>query len=327
MRRIVKISSLVLITIAITAISVVSASSSITVDSGIKESTVPMSTEQLATPPVGFVLLTASDAELARYGLPPRPTDPGELQAWNITMASAKTYIPTTTTVGTAKFGTTEKNASKWCGYELDPTKNKVGTITPTVFPGITWARIKVPNTIQTGNAIATFWTGFNDGIDIIQAGFGVGTAIPKQGGSASLQIWMENWPSTCVWVNGFPISLGDTIYVSVNAVNKSWACITWIDETKGTCTSQWKQITQAITPQWAKVEYIYENYQGTNAPPPYWGITKFWDCQFRSVVGSTTTFPYFDQWNNYRYTMTISGHTYATASPISHGFTVTSYK
>jgi hypothetical protein len=250
--------------------------------------------------------------------------------------------MPSSTTVATGELGltglaTTEKRHSFWCGYANSPYNNKQGSIIPKTYPGtgnpnegICYASFKLPTTIPTGNGIAAFWTGYSDGVQIDQAAVCVGTNIPAQGGYGSICALVQNFPSLPIWVQ-FSMSPGDDIYINVHPVDKYNTICTFIDMTKGTYTTQGLTISPYQCPSvYSQVDFIYEAYQGVSAYPTAWGSTDFWECGFKAITNGVVTFPYVDQWNNYRYTMkTTYGHIYGTASGLNsatHGFSVTSY-
>jgi Peptidase A4 family len=70
---------------------------------------------RVPVPPKGFSPMTASDAALATYGFPPRPTDVVALSAWQSNMTTW-TWTPDTGLCATDKRATTLVS-SNWAGY------------------------------------------------------------------------------------------------------------------------------------------------------------------------------------------------------------------
>lgn len=62
---------------------------------------------QAPLPPDGFDALHATDAELARYALPPRPADPKQLQSWQYAMGHVKHFIRPQFVQAQSHFGST----------------------------------------------------------------------------------------------------------------------------------------------------------------------------------------------------------------------------
>ncbi len=84
-------------------------------------------------PPAGFDPMTATDAQLAEYAFPPRPSQASDLEEWQKAMESYRsTLVPTST--GAVKFASTQRlavqpapatvysNSPNWGGYFADGT-------------------------------------------------------------------------------------------------------------------------------------------------------------------------------------------------------------
>ncbi len=72
-------------------------------------------------PPVGFDPMTASNSDLAKYGLPPRPTGQTKLAQWKKDFGTVKHWInPTFTKILNQKLDTLSPNGGGWSGLTYD---------------------------------------------------------------------------------------------------------------------------------------------------------------------------------------------------------------
>ncbi|MHB1627587.1 MAG: G1 family glutamic endopeptidase, partial [Bacilli bacterium] len=71
-------------------------------------------------PPVGFDPMTASNSDLAKYGLPPRPTDQTKLAQWEKDYGTVKHWIDPTFTHLNQKLDTLSPNGGGWSGLTYD---------------------------------------------------------------------------------------------------------------------------------------------------------------------------------------------------------------
>ena len=93
-------------------------------------------THEVPVPPVGFSPMTASDASLESYGMPPRPTDAAGLSAWKADMANWRRtpdrgLCETPYRSDASKAATTASDDTQaaqlslnWAGYVIDTTSN-----------------------------------------------------------------------------------------------------------------------------------------------------------------------------------------------------------
>ncbi len=88
----------------------------------------PTLAEQLPEPPANFNPLTATSAELSKYGFPEKPTSETELKAWEDAMAHAKYYVKPDQKPSTAVHGLFATDYSvNWAGYVVSYANNKGG--------------------------------------------------------------------------------------------------------------------------------------------------------------------------------------------------------
>jgi Peptidase A4 family len=186
-------------------------------------------------PPAGWNALTATSSDLDKYGFPPRPSDPAQLENWKYNVSQAKVFVPADPIQSTvvhpllshaAKEGASDPVAgagnhtsysSNWAGY----IANASGT-----YVSAEW---KQPSVSGTSGADASFWTGFGAS-DIIQAG-----ADSIVGGG--YKFWTEDYPANTVW-EGPTLGAGDTIWVNITYHSNKTATYYLADITRGTYSS-----------------------------------------------------------------------------------------
>lgn len=71
-------------------------------------------------PPAGFRPETASDAQLAEYGFPPRPTDSASLAAWQDEMSKWRGSAPPPPFLAEANVSADTEYAPNWAGYVIE---------------------------------------------------------------------------------------------------------------------------------------------------------------------------------------------------------------
>jgi hypothetical protein len=182
-----------------------------------------------AVPPASFNPLSASDAELDRYGFPPRPNrDLGAdvLAQWQRRVMSQTRIVPQLKQTNTfhatvrnlkqikATGGTVEANSENWSGYAIVDASN------PFAKPGSqVEARYVVPKPASgCASGSETYssanWVGIDGAFsnDVLQAG--TETDLDCAAG-ASYYAWIEWFPNSEIRVTNLVISPGDLISVS----------------------------------------------------------------------------------------------------------------
>ena len=340
--RTIKSLSLVLVAIAVIAVSVIFSGGAVFAAGNVTApDTQPALLAQPGPPPVGFSPLTASNQELAKYGLPVRPTDPTQLAAWNAAMSHAKTWVSPGTPVSinlssSATLQTTDWREPDWAGYMVKSPAHILGVSTV----------ITLPNKISA-TGIEEFWTGVGNysGTDIIQAGIVTGGSFSALAKSAlhlivsPPQIWYQEWPhyqNMFLLPNGtrdLKLATGDVVYVSVtpNYEGTTLSYATWVDETTGIYTTcNWTTTAiSALTSQYA--DYIYEaaGIASYSRPSTFGTATFTSNCfGYGSWIPFSVYDGYLDQFPNIRVIMAyINGPIITTPSAIQssdHSFTVT---
>jgi hypothetical protein len=140
-------------------------------------------------PPAGFSPTTATDAQLAEYGFPPRPTDPTALQQWQEEFSNW-TGAATPPPFLTESNGTSgDRTSGTWSGYMIQGTLNTF-TQAETTFiePDKSY-----PSSCSTYGEVT--WAGlggWNNNDALAQDGTYIGNAL---GDISSHQSWWEIYP------------------------------------------------------------------------------------------------------------------------------------
>ena len=181
-------------------------------------------------PPANFNPMTATDAELDRYGFPPRPPrdlGPEVLARWERRVMSQTRIVPQLQQTNTFHApvrtikqikqtgGTVEANSENWSGYAIVDPGNpfaKTGTQVE--------ARYIVPKPASgcesgTEKYSSANWVGIDGAFsnDVLQAG--TETDLDCAAG-ASYYAWIEWYPNSEIRVTNLVISPGDLMSVSV---------------------------------------------------------------------------------------------------------------
>lgn len=179
-------------------------------------------TISLTVPPAGFNPGTASEAELAKYGFPPRPSNPAEAKEWNESYSGAKSSrsdICSDLVRSDAKkpesggaLGTETNPNGIWSGYEAFNAENK------DVWTAIKGkVRLPVPQMPQcTGGNLLSEWVGLGGDEEreppthqgFIQAG-------AEEDSTETLNTWIEYYArgggGTSITL-GIPVAQGDLL-------------------------------------------------------------------------------------------------------------------
>ena len=191
--------------------------------SALMQPAVGCTTSLLGFPPVpiGFDPLTASNAQLTRYGFPSRPTGGAALQSWETAMQDAHVEVCTqgaTTTAALPSGTQVTTTRSAWAGYEADSQSNSHIGFTQVQA---TWAASPINgnsnySTYKTNDPMVGFWVGLGGSTttSLVQAGIlEVATATPQY------RFFTQAAPGqTTPDLRGPVVNAGDEVYVSVSA-------------------------------------------------------------------------------------------------------------
>ena len=201
-------------------------------------------------PPPGFTPLTASNEDLAKYGLPPRPGASGRsampLATWSRAMASARIAITpkvartgrqhiraiVVTATKVHRAGTME--STNWAGQVL---VNPVGSFGAGSYAEVLaeWQIPAVQTAIGTcGNSdVSSVWVGIdgsNNSTDVMQAGTEADVFCSGGTNYPTYYPWFEWYPADEYEITNFPVAPGEAVLVVVQATSATTANATFVD-------------------------------------------------------------------------------------------------
>jgi hypothetical protein len=252
-------------------------------------------------PPDGFNPLTASDAELACYQLPPRPADSARLAHWSQVMNSATNYIvPVVGDPSAPKLppmsgiGKTHQTyddpgcsptcpTSPWSGYSIPRLLNDWQDLSWNYTEGewnVPYGHNYCYNN-STGSQV-TVWVGMGgDGWDggnansIIQAG-----TDTFDWPAADTEFWWEDYPNPPQAVTNFPVSQGDDVFVEVTYHTDKTTTFDFFDITKDTWTDLIESTPSVDT---TSAEFIVEDHKMS------WDYVNFGTVPFTDAFAEGT--------------------------------------
>jgi hypothetical protein len=181
-----------------------------------------------AAPPEGFDPLTASDADLAYYGFPPRPNDSADYESWAKAMAASGERIAPILEETNIYHGPLRKapggdantsTSSNWSGYvHLGNAKSYGPSSYATVSTNITVPTAQVADGTCTGVPdFASGWVGIDgDGSDdVLQDGIEFDAICDKGEKATFYSAWIEWFPHSEDRIN-FPIAPGQHFFIEV---------------------------------------------------------------------------------------------------------------
>lgn len=204
----------------------------------------------LPAPPPDFDPLTASAADLDKFGFPPRPNPFGAHRAgyaaWAHAMSAARHYIapqfrPTGNRLGPvqpaghAHIGNASvQYSTNWAGQTIE---NSVGGFSASSFAEVIaqWDVSAVQQAIGTcsGTDVSASWVGL-DGIggstDVMQAGTEADAKCAGGTTTRDYYLWFEWYPGDQYEITNVPAYPGQPIYVLVHATSATAGIATFVD-------------------------------------------------------------------------------------------------
>ncbi len=202
-------------------------------------------------PPSGFQPLAASNEELAKYGLPPRPSAGSKNEisyaAWSRAMASAKMAV-------TPQVMRTGRQHMRALMANTVNTTHRAGTLYSTNWAGQTilssassfgggsYAEIlgewQVPAVQQaigscSGTDVSSMWVGIDgasNSNDVLQAGTEADVSCSNGYYQPSYYAWFEWYPDYEYEITNFPVAPGESLLVVVQATSATTANATFVD-------------------------------------------------------------------------------------------------
>ena len=206
------------------------------------------------TPPAGFRAASASDATLARYGLPSRPsllaTGTHSYATWARAMTAARTYIAPIVRANhrqhrpatrLRRLTASSLTSGNWAGQALEnaTTAYSAGSYTEVMGQ---WVISGVQQPVGTcgGTDVSATWVGI-DGLNgsggVLQAGTEADAFCTAGHTSQNDYAWYEWFPADEYQLVNFPIVVGGSIFVVVQATSATSANATFVNLQTGTYT------------------------------------------------------------------------------------------
>ena len=178
--------------------------------------------------PVGFDILSATEEDLARYGLPSRSRSPGFAEAYSRifgqrgkkarSIDSPLEFRPdircrrpeNRTAIKTESGADTAIMSKNWCGAVTTAAQ---GMMWETLTCGFKVPRVEAPRSLPSGQtSYCAIWGGLDgaETVDVVQGGV-LCTATTT---SESYSAWYEWYPDPLVVVSGLQVSPGDVVLV-----------------------------------------------------------------------------------------------------------------
>jgi hypothetical protein len=201
-------------------------------------------------PPSGFDAVHATDIDLARYGLPPRPADPDALARWTDAMSSGARMSLEPIKVmpwyaGPARpriLSRQNASSNQWSGQvnELsmpayDPAHSISQVFAEFVIPYAQSAFVKGGGNVCAGSTMAVGWIGI-DGFGVPEVLQGGWLAVSACAGGTSYApsycLWAEWYPTTPVLCQQMRVYPGDVVDVEVWNTSATQGYVYLLDRT-----------------------------------------------------------------------------------------------
>jgi hypothetical protein len=201
----------------------------------------------IAAPPEGFDALTATDADLAYYGFPPRPNDnSGDYASWAKAMAASKELIVPVLEQTNIYHGPSRKAPSptanalgsyNWSGaLHTNSVKSYGKSSYDFVYSDVTVPTAKQADGKCTGSwDYASAWVGIDgDGSnDVLQDGIEFDAYCHKGKKASFYSPWFEWFPLSEVRVGNLPIAAGEEYFMEIWSTAKTVGHAMLVNETK----------------------------------------------------------------------------------------------
>jgi hypothetical protein len=193
------------------------------------------------SPPAGFKPLTATDEELARYGLPPRPNPFARstipYATWAHVMAAAHTHLDPVIQLTGRRHGPAQTvhragvrragalGSTNWAGQALyNPVSGfGPGSYTEILGQWVVSAVQQAIGTCDNGTDVSATWIGIdgtNGSSDVLQAGTESDASCSFGTTSGNYYAWFEWYPGDEFQVTNFAVYPGAPVFVVVTATS-----------------------------------------------------------------------------------------------------------
>lgn len=260
-------------------------------------------------PPEGFNPLEASNEDLVKYGLPPRPAMdefPDEFVWWEKICSSAGSFVmpafePLPARRADKKTG--DHISSNWSGAVISASKDHHFT---DVWASWTVSRPHPDNWAwrerywESGSFAAGTWTGIDGhkengkgSSDVLQAGIGHRCIVSThQDTEYPIHPWWEWYPEHPWAITGFQIATGDLVSVTISAKSPTSASILFNNFSACTYTSFNVTAPEDVKLQGSCAEWIVEAHHESagKSTMSYLGSSFFFNCGATEKASSGVT-------------------------------------
>jgi hypothetical protein len=272
-----------------------------------------------AMPPSGFDPTTASAAQLAEYGYPPRPAPPQSDATWtemvSIPRSQPEPFLAQAGSANAgASFDATSYDNKGWSGFITNPDAGNM-TVVDLFYTQ--------PNylTSNCGKSDAADWAGLGggpgvvNGSDLVQTGTWFSSGL--SGTLAPRQPWWEDYTGTgsggiTAYPQGGTPSAGDSLIASVELDGTGYAYYSIYDDTSGQVWTVTK-LMQGNGPDPDTAEAVVER------PPldvdntlTYYSLSKFAQVDGQALAGTALNEP-MSEFSYSTITMTSNGESSGT--------------
>ncbi|KAI1331446.1 concanavalin A-like lectin/glucanase [Xylariaceae sp. FL0255] len=258
-------------------------------------------------PPAGFNPLKASNEDLIKHGLPPKPTrdeSPESFVWWEKLCSSAGSYVtpgfmPLPARESKVDPDTGDEIHHGWSGAVIDASKdykfNSVrGSWTVSRPHPDNWAWQE--RYWESGHFAAGTWVGMDGSKaphgqgsrDVLQAGIGHRCVVSThQDTGYSIHPWWEWYPEHPWTITGFQVATGDLVGVNITASSSTEARIVFVNFSACTYTSFDVTAPRNVELKGNCAEWIVEAHPSDDGRPAmsYLGATFFFNCGATEVA------------------------------------------
>jgi Peptidase A4 family len=204
----------------------------------------------IAAPPEGFDALTATDADLAYYGFPPRPNDnSGDYASWAKAMAATQERIVPVLEQTNIYHGPARKapnpdattyGSYNWSGAVQTNSAKKYGKSSyDFVYSDVTVPKAEQANGKCTGGwDYGVAWVGIDgfNNADVLQDGIEFDAYCNKGAKASFYSAWFEWAPLSEVRISNMPIAPGEEFFIEIWSTSDTvgHALLTNITKKKG---------------------------------------------------------------------------------------------
>jgi hypothetical protein len=257
---------------------------------------------RFAAPPAGFRPVAASDAELARYGLPARPrwsaAHPQAYDSWLRAMRAARVYVapmvrmidrvhgPAAHLLRTAATAATSNN---WAGQALQNSATGYGATSYTEVMG-QWVISGAQQAVGTcgGTDYSATWVGI-DGLngenDVLQAGTEADDTCSGGYNDPDTYSWYEWYPGSTYALANFPTPVGGSVFVVVQATGPTSGEASFVNLQTGLYTAVAFGAPSGTTLKGNSAEWIVERPEPSGSKSPG-TLADFGEIPMESEIG-----------------------------------------